>query len=969
MPLGVRDMLMIMRARDEASRIVGQVGGAIQALGKDGAGAQLALGAGLTAMGAGMIAAGGALASFLSGAVSDAKKYNQEAALTLTQVDQLGVSLDQVKDIGRRVADEIPAPFEQMQGSLYDIFSSMDVNVTDAEQLLREFSKAGVAGQTDVQTAGRATIAILNGFHLPVTDLNRVMDVQFQLVRKGVGTYGEFASSIGRAIPAAQRAGQSVETLGGMLAFLTRNGLSADMAATSAGRALELMANPTVSKRIEDMGIATKDATGEFRPLTDVLRDMNDKFKDMTGPERAKALQDLFKGGGNAIQARRFFDTVFTNFDEFEQRVGEMQNSAGSLDAAYNLMFEQPQSQMQLFSNRWDTFKTEIGDALIPILVKLMEWGGKILDWFKNLSPEMKKVIAIIAAVVSAFLIIGGAILVVVGIFLMLGAAAAVVGIDLGILFAVIFAVIAIVALLVIGFIYAYTHFQAFHDTVDAIGRALKEAIGWIIEFGKALFSGDWSKVGQMLSDLWNDIKTKFVEGLKALWDLIKKYVPILAKALWEWLKDVTPKVIAQLWEWLKAFGDWLWNSAIPQLLEWGKELAIAFGNWLVDTAIPWLWEHLGEWLSAFESWLYGTALPWLWDKGVELAGALVDWIINTAIPWLWDHLGQAMSALMDWVLNTAIPWLFSQGTALSSALVDWVINTALPWLINHLGYLLGFLIGFLAALPGKIVELMQWAAHALVDWVVTSAIPWLWDHLWEWNGKLWDFITGLPGRIVDAISAAVPALVNWVINSIPTLLSNLGNWWTNFFNWLRGLPGLITGALWDAGRWLLDVGKKVIEGLWNGITSMDGWLKDKIGGFASSVIDGFMSGFGIFSPSRKMMPVGGYLVEGLNVGMQKQPIFDLAGKVLNTYQAAFDAASLQQPTYGAGILNNLTNPGLQPTGSGSTIMIHEGAVQISVTGDASDETVDKIKKAVEDALNEVVDGYNDQFQGTVRSS
>src|SRR5690606_1055774 len=137
-----------------------------------------------------------------------------------------------------------------------------------------------------------------------------------QLVRKGVGTYEEFSRAIGRAIPASVRAGQEFEILGGMMAFLTRNGLSVQMAATSSARALEALVNPRTVSRLEGMGISVRDTAGEFRPLPEILAQMNEQFSTMTSPERAAAMQNLFRTSGGTIQARRFFDVVFTNFDE-----------------------------------------------------------------------------------------------------------------------------------------------------------------------------------------------------------------------------------------------------------------------------------------------------------------------------------------------------------------------------------------------------------------------------------------------------------------------------------------------------------------------------------------------------------------------------------------------------------------------------------------------------------------------------
>ena len=78
-----------------------------------------------------------------------------------------------------------------------------------------------------------------------------------------------------------------------------------------------------------------------------------------------------------------------------------------------------------------------------------------------------------------------------------------------------------------------------------------------------------------------------------------------------------------------------------------------------------------------------------------------------------------------------------------------------------------------------------------------------------------------------------------------------------NIINTIKELPGKV-----------LDIGKNIVEGLWNGIIGMGNWLKNKISSFASGIIDGFKSTFGIHSPSRVMnKEIGKYLALGLGEG------------------------------------------------------------------------------------------------------
>src|SRR5688500_7150086 len=216
MAMGTREMLLVLRARDESARVlrgfINQISDIDDAT-KRAARSHTAMGIALTSAGVGLIGVGAAAVGWLVESSKKASEFEHGIALVATQLDKVKGSQKELGDIVKKVGREVAVPLADLDEGLFDIFSSMDVNLPQAEKLLMQFSKAAVTGSTNLQTAGRATIAIMNAWHIPVDEVNRVLDVQFQLVRKGVGTYEEFASTIGRSIPSAQRAGQSVESL------------------------------------------------------------------------------------------------------------------------------------------------------------------------------------------------------------------------------------------------------------------------------------------------------------------------------------------------------------------------------------------------------------------------------------------------------------------------------------------------------------------------------------------------------------------------------------------------------------------------------------------------------------------------------------------------------------------------------------------------------------------------------------
>ena len=84
------------------------------------------------------------------------------------------------------------------------------------------------------------------------------------------------------------------------------------------------------------------------------------------------------------------------------------------------------------------------------------------------------------------------------------------------------------------------------------------------------------------------------------------------------------------------------------------------------------------------------------------------------------------------------------------------------------------------------------------------------------------------------------------------------------------------------------EVGVNVVKGLWDGVNQTGGWLQERISTFCTSIIKKFKSSFNINSPSRVMAELGGYITQGLGVGITnddsaEKAIDEKVNGILNT--------------------------------------------------------------------------------------
>lgn len=874
MPLGTREVLLIIRARDQATRLIADVGRAfsdLDAQAKVSAMSSIRAGAAVAGVGIGLATVGAAGLAFFKSATSSAIDYNRASALTLTQVDQLGVSLETVKKIGRDVATAIPAPFEQMQSSLYDIFSSMDVNVTQAQGLLTGFAKASVAGQTDVQTAGRATISIMNAFKIPAEDVNKVLDVQFETVRKGVLTYAEFASTVGRAIPSAERAGQSIQTVGAMMAFLTRNGLSAAQAATASARSFDLLSNPKFAARMHDMGIEVFDAAGNFRPMVDVVTELRGKLSTMTPEAATKALADLTKGAGGTIQAMRFLNlAVHDQNGLFNSLFTDISGAQGSMQAAYDIMFNQPASQAQLFSNNLEVLKTLIGDVFLPMLNRVLSVGIAVLKWFNDMDPATRKWIVRISALGFALLFLNGIVLIVVGLIMVLSGVMELMGGSLAMLVGKVLAgniLVAGFALAVWGLVKA---FQALRDNdvvgyivgiVAVLGGLLTAAIAATSIMGEM---GMGAAAVAVLFDPLTYIILAVVAAVAALayviynnWDTIKAataatwgFIQDQLQTVWGWMQTV--------WGWLSTAGPAVWFGLRDAVVvTWSAIVAIiqTAGN-VITTVVgaiigffQMLWGHLVDFYNWFAD-RFGTgfmdiihALGGLFSTVIPAIGATIT-SLWSRLMWFWSGFTTVFIPVFD-VFKDSVVGAF---------------NIVWGQISNYTSMIVGFIEGNFIPIWWVIIDLIQFVASEFTLWwnvmttMVGVAIDIIVTVIQTGVGiiqALWNaFGATLLSVIIDAwnlISGIVATAITLIKDIIMVFLSLIqGNWgqawdyikriftdaWNGIWNALQAvwglmwdffisLPGNIIQAIGSVGSLLWDAGWHILHSMYEGVLTV----------------------------------------------------------------------------------------------------------------------------------------------------
>lgn len=279
--------------------------------------------------------------------------------------------------------------------------------------------------------------------------------------------------------------------------------------------------------------------------------------------------------------------------------------------------------------------------------------------------------------------------------------------------------------------------------------------------------------------------------------------------------------------------------------------------------------EKLAEGLNG----LITTAL----DKIVELVPVIIDTLLELIPTLLTELLGQ-----LPTILQTLISMVAQVATALGE-----MLPTLIPLVIDTLLMLVETLIDNIDLIIDAGIALILGLADGLIE-----AVPRLIDKIPVIINKL---VTALVSNAPKILAAGIELIVKLgagLVVAIPKLLANIPQIWA-----------AIIGGIKDGISNITEVGGDIVEGLWNGIKDMGGWISKKLKGFGEDVLGSIKGFFGIKSPSRVMSDqVGKNLALGIGEGFEK----NIAGVNKEITDAMnFDDASVNVNATGGGAKSN----------------------------------------------------------------
>lgn len=210
--------------------------------------------------------------------------------------------LDQLAESALRAAASTRFNPAQTTEALYALASSGQ-SATEQMASLDNVLNLAEAGQAELGRATELVTSTLNQFELAASDSGRVVDVYTASIGASALNVDRLQVAMRNAGPTAAALGQSLEGTTATLGLLT----TAFGNGERAGTGLRAILNE-LPDQADDLGISVRNSAGEFRPLVDIIADLEangvtaSRAVAMFGAEAGPALAALLSNGSSALR-------------------------------------------------------------------------------------------------------------------------------------------------------------------------------------------------------------------------------------------------------------------------------------------------------------------------------------------------------------------------------------------------------------------------------------------------------------------------------------------------------------------------------------------------------------------------------------------------------------------------------------------------------------------------------------------
>ena len=268
-------------------------------------------------------------------------------------------------------------------------------------------SAAGLPGVLNLAAASGMELAqasdlvtdYLTAFGLEADQAGRMADVLSYAQANSNTTTEMLGEAFKNCAVNAHNAGMTLEETTAILGRFADAGLKGSEGGTALNAIIRDMTQKMKNGAIQigNTKVQVQDANGNFRKMTDIIRDVDKATEGMGDAQRTAALMTTF----TADSIKGMGILCNTGADNIEDFTKQLENSDGTAEEMSNTLSSTLSGALKQLSSAWEAFQLSLGKST-GVLTKIVNGLTLVVRWLKSLPAPVKQVITTVALLLAA---------------------------------------------------------------------------------------------------------------------------------------------------------------------------------------------------------------------------------------------------------------------------------------------------------------------------------------------------------------------------------------------------------------------------------------------------------------------------------------------------------------------------------------------------------------------------------------
>ena len=634
---------------------------------------------------------------------------------------------------------------------------------------------AAASGE-DLATTSDIVTDALTAFGLSAQDSGHFADVLAAASSNANTNVSMMGETFKYCAPIAGALGFSVEDTAEAIGLMANAGIKSTQAGTSLRTIMTNLSGEVkiCGENIGEVTVATTNADGSMRDLSDILADCRTAFSGLSESEKAAAAESLV--GKNAMSG--FLALMNAGEGDIAKLSGAIDNCNGAAQSMADTMNNNLEGQLTILKSQLQELAISFGEILLPAVKKIVGWVQGFIDVLNSLPDGVKETIvtvALIAAALGPVLIIIGKIITAVGTIMtivpkVVGVIKAVktafLALNATMLANPIVLIIAAIAALVAAFIYLWNNCDEFRQFWIDLWESIKEIAVAVWEGLKEFFVAAWEFIKTTAETVWNALASFFTglwEGIKNTFTTVVNAISNFLSTMWNTIKSVAETI----WNAISTFFTTIWN---------GIKTVVTTVVTAISTFLTTAWNTIKTVITTVLNAIK-TVFSTVWNSIKNVVTTVVNGIKNT-ITTVWNGIKNTVATVVN-AIKTTVSTAFSAMWNGIKNTISGIYNTIKNGFTNAVNFIKN---------------------------LASSAFSWGADII---NGIV-NGIKSCIGKVKDAVCNVADTIKSFLHFSVPD-----------------------EGPLTEYESWMPDF----MSGLAKGIEKSKGMVKDAVSGLATDMV------------------------------------------------------------------------------------------------------------------------------------